>query len=187
VAIAKQGSNGIFSAEPSVINFGIDGSGPFRQTLRIRNVSNDVRRVHVLVPTSNAFSVIFNKKVHPLPPQSHPHPQGDLPPGFTEDLQIEYRPPTLDKISYTSDSVRIQSDGDPLVVPIHIFPTLSMANLPPKIDFGPVELASSAMRRFELKSAIGVAFQFRIDAIKSCPAFIVDPPEGYTPPPPLMS
>jgi hypothetical protein len=110
-----------FEARPAVMHFGGFQTGQIHtQYLKILNISKSAKRLHIINPTTKEFTVRVEKR-------------GVLAPGMAETIAIDFQPTDW---RYHYDCIRIYTEADNLLVPIHGYPVVNVVNFPSQIDFG---------------------------------------------------
>lgn len=106
---------------PSVIHFGgFSLNKPHVYVVNILNVSVIPKRITIIPPTSEFFSIEYDRK-------------GRLSPGLAEEIKIIFEPTEW---RYYYDCIRIHSGDENLIVPIHGYPVVNEVSIPKLIDFG---------------------------------------------------
>lgn len=99
--------------------------------IKILNKATIPQRIHVLPLESNNFSFSMNKK-------------GLIPSGMSEEITISFKPT---EYKYFYDSLRINTDTENILLPIHAYPVLDRENLrnvfPRLIDFGTILIGTT--------------------------------------------
>ena len=117
-----------FEARPGVMHFGGYRVGEIHtQYLKILNVSGSAKRLHVINPTTKEFKVRVEKR-------------GVLAAGMAETLAIDFEPTEW---RYHYDCIRIYTEADNLLVPIHGYPVVNQVNFPQRVDFGTCALGQA--------------------------------------------
>jgi hypothetical protein len=163
------GTNGFFTALPSVVKFaGFETNKTHIIKLRILNNSPAPQRLHILPPQTSYFKIRYNKK-------------GMLPTGVAEDIYIQFTP-APDQYKYYYDSVRIHCEGDKLLIPIHAFPVINSKQpdlFPSVIDMGKSCVSGrSYNKQLQIESNCPVNFEYTIDVVQPHPEIIISPLQG---------
>ncbi|CAM9373948.1 unnamed protein product, partial [Discosporangium mesarthrocarpum] len=107
---SRLGRNLFFEARPAVMHFGgYTVHKAHSQKLRVTNISRSSRRMHILGPSTDSFKVRCNKK-------------GIVAPGSSEVIVVDFHPR---EYRYHYDCVRLHTDGENLLVPLHAYPVSS--------------------------------------------------------------
>lgn len=125
----KVGSNLNVIAEPAMAKFsGFEINKLNVLKIRIINKTTHPHRIYVLPPKSEYFNVKFDKK-------------GAIPSGMAEELYVHFKPT---EYKYYYDTIRINTQDDTLLIPLHGYPALSRDYLrelfPRLIDFGTLDI-----------------------------------------------
>lgn len=163
------GTNGFFTAMPSVIKFaGFETNKTHTIKLRILNNSPAPQRLHILPPQTSYFKIRYNKK-------------GMLPTGVAEDIYVQFTP-APDQYTYYYDSVRIHCEGDKLLVPIHAFPVINSKQpelFPSVIDMGiGCVVGKTYQKQLQIESNCPVSFEYNIEVLQPHPDIAVFPLMG---------
>ncbi|KAK3249974.1 hypothetical protein CYMTET_40624 [Cymbomonas tetramitiformis] len=143
----KTGHNHLFRITPSIVHFGgYEVGNVHRQTLHICNVSNRSTRLHIIPPNTPFFKIFFDKK-------------GLVAPGMSEEIRLEFCPTEW---RYFYDCIRVHSDGENLVVPIHAYPVMNETIFPTRIDFGKCGVNETKTRVVKLECKVPIQFEFEI-------------------------
>jgi hypothetical protein len=114
-----------FEARPAVVHFGGFQLGSLHtQYVKIMNVSSSAKRLCIINPTTKEFRVRVEKR-------------GIVSPGLAEVLAIDFEPTER---RYHFDCIRIFTEADNLLIPIHAYPVLNKVQFPSRLDFGEVAL-----------------------------------------------
>lgn len=120
----KIGSSSTVKADPAVVHFG--GFHPhriFTQTLKIKNACDRATRVHILPPETPYFRFKDFQK------------SGFMRPGLGDTITIEFVPT---EYRYYYDCVRVQTEDENLLIPIHAYPTMNTTLFPRQVSYLPV-------------------------------------------------
>jgi len=107
------------------------------QKIRLINTSDRAHRVHILPPSTKVFSIKMKKK-------------GNLAPGMHQNIFIHFKPK---EHKYYYDSLRVHTESQNLVIPIHAFPVISREHktiFPRLIDFGTIEIGETQTMKFPI-------------------------------------
>ncbi|GLI65137.1 hypothetical protein VaNZ11_008595 [Volvox africanus] len=161
---SKVGSTRVLQAEPAVLNFGGFTLGQvFSQTLLIRNVRARGTRFHILAPSTPFFkATCANKK-------------GLLAPGMSEEVVVEFCP---SHYRYYYDCIRVHSEDENLLIPIHAYPVANETLFPTRVDFGRAAVGQELVRKHTLECKVPVDFEFEIVETRPNPCFKVEPARG---------
>ncbi|XP_074658961.1 cilia- and flagella-associated protein 221-like [Tubulanus polymorphus] len=159
---SKVAQNSVVQARPSVLHFEVGRTNNLE--LRLANVSTEVQRYHIIPPQTKYFNIKYTKNER-------------LVPGLTLDCIVEFNP---DEWRYYYDCIRIHCQGDDnLVIPIHAYPTMNMADFPRQLDFNSIPVGQSATRTVQLRSDNApIEFEYQISILQPHPAFTVEPMAG---------
>ena len=164
----KIGENSLFSIEPKVLHFaGYRLNVRNTKAVKIVNKSSTMQRFHLIQPVSKDFQVRMEKK-------------GAIPPGMSEIVLVDFFPR---KHAYFGDELKIHSadNQNQLFVPIHAYPVLTQdSTIPNSVDFGGCGVGQVMRKKYRLKSAAPVDFEFKFELQNdnSNGAFSVEPAEG---------
>ena len=125
------GTNDFITVEPECVFFkGFETMKLNIRKFRVMNNSTKMQRIHILPPMSPYFRINYKKK-------------GGLAPGISEEVAIHFYP---HEYRNYYDKIRIHTEDENLVVPIHAFPVLDRENLrnvfPKLIDFGILDIGN---------------------------------------------
>ena len=135
------------------------------QYLKILNISGTAKRLHIVNPTTAEFKVRVEKC-------------GVLAPGMVETLAVDFEP---SEWKYHYDCIRIYTEADNLLVPIHAYPVMNEVNVPRRIDFGKCYLSETCKRVVRLACDVPIQFEFRLSIRKDHSDFRVSPLSGVVP------
>jgi len=117
-----------FEARPAVLHFGGFTAGTIHtQYLKIINISGSAKRLHIINPTTREFKVRVEKR-------------GVLAPGMAETLAIDFEPT---EFRYHYDCIRIFTEADNLLVPIHGYSVVNDVQFPTRVDFSSCPLSET--------------------------------------------
>ncbi|XP_065839595.1 cilia- and flagella-associated protein 221-like [Oscarella lobularis] len=161
------GRNSLVQAEPATIHFaGFRKNETCTRILRIKNVSSECQRVHLIPPTTKEFSTVYKSK-------------GSLVPGLSFDVAVGFHG---SEHRFYEDNIRIHCQGDEnLLIPIYAYPTMDFSQFPRKVTFPSTPVGTTRRKNFVLSSPIPVEFEFEISAVKRHPAVSVSPMTGIIP------
>ena len=163
---ATIGSNGALEARPSVLHFGgFELNKVHEQVLRIVNVSGVSQRLHIIMPGTPYLQARVDKK-------------GAIAPGMSEDVTIQFRPTEW---RYYYDCLRLHSERDNILVPIHAYPVVNEVEFPRRIDLGQCLLSRATSRTATLSCKVPIPFDFQLRVVKPHPDFVVHPMSGQIP------
>ncbi|GMH34242.1 hypothetical protein BSKO_02076 [Bryopsis sp. KO-2023] len=163
----RVGSNNILDVVPGIIHFGgFQINKPQRQIVRIRNAAGFSTRVHVLPPNTPFFQMGWRKH------------RGLIAPGMCEEVEIEFHPKEW---RYYYDCIRVHSEGENLLVPIHGYPTMNESRFPSQVDFGLCRVGEPTEKIIEMKCKVPIDFEFEIRIVKGCSSFTIAPLQGIVP------
>jgi hypothetical protein len=180
---SKLERNKFFEVQPSVVYYGgflVDHV--HEQVVHVVNISSVTKRIHILPCDTPFFRVHTRKK-------------GKVAPGMSEELVIHFTP---NEWRYYYDTIRIHSDDDNLVIPLHAYPTVApksgpkmMARTLPKEqpEFFPVKvdmgrncpLARTTHKSVPIICNVPVDFEFSINVLTPHPDMELEPLEGSVP------
>lgn len=164
---SKVGVTRILQADPAVLHFGGYTVGQvLRQTLRVRNVKASGTRIHILPPSTPFFKATCDAK------------KGLLAAGMSDEITIEFFP---QQYRYYYDCIRIHSEEENLLIPIHAYPSTNQAAFPTRVDFGRCALGEEVSRTVALECRVPVEFEFEIVEVSPHPSFKVEPMSGVVP------
>ncbi|CAM9283787.1 unnamed protein product [Heterosigma akashiwo] len=163
---AMLGRNTIVQASPAILHFdGYTLKECHTQTVSVVNISNESRRVHILPPTTPNFKIRMNKR-------------GTLAPGMAEHLKVDFYP---SEYKYHYDCIRVHTEEENLLIPMHAYPIANDVVFPKLIDFGVRELGRMVRKKYEIKCQTPVQFEYQLDVRKAHPFFKVEPLSGIIP------
>lgn len=180
---SKLQRNKFFEIQPSVVYYGgflLDHV--HEQVVHVVNISSVTKRLHVLPCDTPFFKVHLKKK-------------GKVAPGMSEELVIQFTP---NEWRYYYDSIRIHSDDDNLVIPLHAYPTVAPKSgpkmtartlpkeqpefFPVKVDMGRNCLLSKTTHKsVPIICNVPVDFEFSINVLQPHPDMELEPLEGSVP------
>ena len=154
-------------ASPFVLHFGGYEVGKVhKQVLRVYNTADYSHRVHVVPPGTPFFKSHVDKK------------HGVIAPGMCLDVAVEFCPKEW---RYYYDCIRVHSEEENLLVPIHAYPTMNEAKFPSAIDFGRCEVGRRARRTVTLGCNVPIQFEFMIETPGPADEFHIEPVAGVIP------
>ncbi|EFJ43939.1 hypothetical protein VOLCADRAFT_121366 [Volvox carteri f. nagariensis] len=163
----KVGSTRVLQAEPAVLNFGGYTLGQvYSQTLIIRNVRARGARFHILAPNTPFFKATCSNK------------KGLLAPGMSEEVVVEFCP---SHYRYYYDCIRVHSEDENLLIPIHAYPVANETLFPTRVDFGRGPVGQEIVKTHTLECKVPVDFEFEIVETRPNPCFRVEPSRGVIP------
>lgn len=77
-----------------------------------------------------------------------------------ERLYIDFEPLEW---RYHYDCIRIHSQAENLLIPIHGYPTLNAVEFPPRLDFGACVLNETQRKVARLTCNVPIQFEFRVE------------------------
>jgi len=180
-----------FEAKPSVIHFaGFTLNTVQQRVIKLVNVGKITKRVHILPATTTHFSILYDKR-------------GRVPPGMCEEIVVQFMPTEW---RYYYDCIRIHSEDENILVPIHAYPSVAQISaplklshternapagpfgpgdvpgyFPTKVDFGICMLCKRVERVVPIRNDTGASFEFSIDVLHSHPDLDVQPSRGTVP------
>eukprot|EP00297_Palpitomonas_bilix_P001409 CAMPEP_0113878408 /NCGR_PEP_ID=MMETSP0780_2-20120614/6661_1 /TAXON_ID=652834 /ORGANISM="Palpitomonas bilix" /LENGTH=949 /DNA_ID=CAMNT_0000864865 /DNA_START=261 /DNA_END=3110 /DNA_ORIENTATION=+ /assembly_acc=CAM_ASM_000599 len=162
----KLGKNAYFESKPSILHFGgFAVHHVHKQEVRVLNISKDSKRLHVVPPTTPFFRIQYKKK-------------GLIAPGMSEDLTVEFSPT---EYRYYYDCIRIHSEDENLVIPLHGYPVLNSVDFPRMIDFGKAPLRQTQRQFISLGCKVPIEFEYELHVIEPHRDFEVFPTSGIIP------
>lgn len=181
---SKLQRNKYFEVQPSVVYFGgfvLDHM--HEQVVHLVNISSQTKRIHILQCETPFFRVCVDKK-------------GRVAPGMSEQLRIQFTP---NEWRYYYDMVRIHSEDDNLIIPLHAYPTVvpipapgpvprntiqSRAQaefFPSKVDMGWCQLSKTIRKLVPISCDVPVDFEFSVRVLEPHPDMEVGPMQGFVP------
>lgn len=135
VAFGTGTNNTGILVEPLVVKFaGFEARKLNVFRVRLTNVTAKPLRVQIFSPHTQFFAVKYDKKPQILS-------------GATEELYVHFTP---NEYKYHFDQIRIHVGDDPIILPIHGYPSLTRDNLrdlfPRLLDFGSVDVGAVEIR-----------------------------------------
>ena len=97
---------------------------------------------------------------------------------MADTLAIDFEP---SEWRYHYDCIRIFTESDNLLVPIHAYPVVNEVTFPSRLDFGSCVLGETQTRAVRLGCSVPIQFEFRVDMPQSNPDFRVTPKSGIIP------
>ncbi len=175
--------NKFFQAQPSVVYFGgfvLDHM--HEQVIQLVNISNETKRIHILQCETPYFRVLLKKK-------------GKIAPGMSETLTVQFAP---NEWRYYYDTIKIHSEDDNLLIPLHAYPTVAPIHttsivgtgistrdqpefFPKQVDFGWCQLSKTITKSVPIICHVPVAFEFSVRILEPHPDMSVEPLEGSVP------
>jgi hypothetical protein len=175
--------NKYFQAQPSVVYFGgfvVDHM--HEQVVHLINISNHTKRIHILQCETPYFRVLLKKK-------------GKIAPGMSEKLTVQFSP---NEWRYYYDTIRIHSEDDNILIPLHAYPTVAPIQapitssknpsareqpdfFPNEVDFGWCQLSKTKTKSVPIICHVPVAFEFSVRILDPHPDISVEPMEGSVP------
>lgn len=108
--------------------------------------------------------------------------KGLLPTGMAEELLISFKPT---EYKYFFDTLRINTETENILVPIHAYPVLDRDNLrnifPRLIDFGTIIIGETSTITSFLTCKIPINFEFEFVFTNHHPDMIISPIKGIIP------
>ncbi|CAD8145233.1 unnamed protein product [Paramecium pentaurelia] len=166
----KVGTNQNVIVEPAVVKFCGFEIGKLNEIkVRVINKNKQPQRIYVFPPKSEIFNVKFDKK-------------GAIPSGMAEELYVQFKP---QEYKYFYDVIRINTQDDTLLIPIHAYPALSRDGLrelfPRLIDFGTLDIGESQTYSYPIQSKVPLNFEFEFNITKDCQDIKIEPIKGIVP------
>mmetsp|Transcript_9584 Transcript_9584/g.18058 ORF Transcript_9584/g.18058 Transcript_9584/m.18058 type:complete len:1002 (+) Transcript_9584:336-3341(+) len=166
----KVGCNEQFSVRPAIVHFGgYDVKSVHRTTVRVTNTTSHSKRIVILPPNTPFFKATCNKK-------------GLVAPGMSEDIRLEFCPTEW---RYYYDCIRVHSESENLIVPIHAYPVMNDVIFPVRIDFGNCAADQLYTKKVKLECKVPIQFEFDIRPLTpggaSLAAVSVAPASGFVP------
>mmetsp|Transcript_35904 Transcript_35904/g.83232 ORF Transcript_35904/g.83232 Transcript_35904/m.83232 type:complete len:1012 (+) Transcript_35904:171-3206(+) len=163
---AQLGRNLEFEARPSVVHFGgYQLHEIHTQYLRVINISSTSQRLNIINPTTPHFKVRCDKR-------------GIVAPGMEETIAIDFIP---HEWKYHYDCIRIFTEGENILVPIHAYPVMNQVEFPKWVDFGQCELSATHRKVFSLECNVPIQFEYELTIEKHHSDFKVFPMRGVVP------
>mmetsp|Transcript_18802 Transcript_18802/g.24219 ORF Transcript_18802/g.24219 Transcript_18802/m.24219 type:complete len:1082 (-) Transcript_18802:17-3262(-) len=160
------GRNKIVQASPAIVHFdGYTLKECHTQQVSVINISASSKRIHILPPSTTNFKIRMSKR-------------GLLAPGMSENIKIDFYPSEL---KYHYDCVKVHTEDENLLIPIHAYPTANDVIFPKFIDFGIKELGKKFKKKYSIRCGVPVQFEFHLDVRKEHPFFTVHPLTGIIP------
>ncbi|CAM9368319.1 unnamed protein product [Ectocarpus fasciculatus] len=163
---SRLGRNLLFEARPAVVHFGGYVLGKAHsQCVRVVNISRTSQRLHILGPATDNFKMRCNKK-------------GLVAPGSSEVIHVDFHPR---EHRYHYDCLRLHTDSENLLVPLHAYPVMNDVIFPERLDFGVRALGETVRRVVKMVCKVPIQFEFEIEVTKSHPHFKIGPLRGMVP------
>ncbi|KAL4456204.1 hypothetical protein ABPG74_014165 [Tetrahymena malaccensis] len=167
--IKYQGNSFIQVEPPSAKFMGYEINKLNTIKVKVINKATIPQRIHVLPLESNNFTIKMNKK-------------GLLPTGMSEEIQISFKPT---EYKYFYDTIRINTETENVIIPIHAYPVLDRDNLrnvfPRLIDFGTILIGETNTISNYLVCKIPINFEFEFIFQKDHPDMKIIPMKGIIP------
>lgn len=155
-----------FVSTPALVHYGgFKVQETHVQVVTIVNRAKASRRLQILPPTTEFFKISYQKC-------------GMLAAGMSIKISIKFIP---SEYIYYYDCLRITSESQNLVVPIHAYPMINKIEFPKYIAFGDVALCEPISKKFSLRCSVPVDFGFHIEISRPHPYFKVEPVKGIIP------
>ncbi|CAD8158515.1 unnamed protein product [Paramecium octaurelia] len=156
--------------EPEIVRFaGFEVGKLNLLKIRVINKYLQPQRILVIPPKTNFFNVKYDKK-------------GAIASGMFEEIYISFKP--FEYKQY-QDSMRINTQFDSILIPIHAFPAINRDYLrdlfPRYLDFGTLELGEQFSQRFPIQNKVPLNFDFEFIVIKDNMDFRITPLRGTIP------
>jgi len=160
------GKSKFFTATPAVVHFGglIVGK-THEHVVNIVNTSSNAQRMYVYNPSDPAFKTEYVK-------------QGSLAPGMSQKITIKFCPT---EYKYYHDFLRIQTDAETLLIPLHAYPVLNKLDFPRSCSFGFVPLCEPRRKVVTLTCSIPVDFSYELEVVEPHAYFHIEPVSGVIP------
>ncbi|CAM9375864.1 unnamed protein product [Ectocarpus sp. 12 AP-2014] len=163
---SRLGRNLLFEARPAVAHFGGYVVGrAHSQCVRVVNISRTSQRLHILGPATDNFKMRCSKK-------------GLVAPGSSEVITVDFHPR---EHRYHYDCLRLHTDSENLLVPLHAYPVMNDVIFPKRLDFGVHALGETVRRVVKMVCKVPIQFEFEIEVTKSHPHFKIGPLRGMVP------
>jgi hypothetical protein len=141
----------IFSASPGIIHFsGLTAGTESTQVLSIINRSSSSQRLIILPPSTEYFSIDYEKR-------------GLLAAGMAQKIVVKFRPT---EFKYYYDAIKIRSEVDNLLIPIHGYPIINKIDFPSKLSFGCTPLCEPVSRVRKLFALVCVSVIWMLNAYR---------------------
>jgi len=160
------GKSKFFTATPAVVHFGGLVVGKTHEhVVNIVNTSSNAQRMYVYNPSDHAFKSEYEK-------------QGSLAPGMSQKITIKFRPT---EYKYYHDFLRIQTDAETILIPLHAYPVLNKLDFPRSCSFGFVPLCEPRKKVITLTCSIPVDFSYELEVVEPHAYFHIEPLSGVIP------
>ncbi len=120
-----------FSASPPVLHFaGLVAGQVQTLTLNIINRSATSQRLLIVPPSTGFFKIAYEKR-------------GLLAPGMPQKIIVTFQP---EEFKYYYDAIKIRSEEENLLIPIHGYPIVNKIDFPSHLSFGTTPLCEPVTR-----------------------------------------
>ncbi len=160
------GKSKYFTATPAVVHFGgLVVGKTHEQVVNVVNTSPNAQRLYVYSPQDPAFKAEYLKS-------------GSLAPGMSQKITLKFRPT---EYKYYHDYLRIQTDGETILIPMHAYPVLNKLEFPRTLSFGFVPLCEPRKKIIQLACSIPVDFSYEIEVTQPHAYYSIEPLGGVIP------
>lgn len=104
--------------------------------------------------------------------------RGFIAPGLSEDITIEFCPT---EHRYYYDCIRIHSEEENLLVPIHAYPVMNDIKFPAAIDFGKCQVGELHVKEVHISCKVPIDFEYEVIVRQDNRQFHVSDTRGVVP------
>lgn len=104
--------------------------------------------------------------------------RGFIAPGLSEEITLEFCPT---EHRYYYDCIRIHSEEENLLVPIHAYPVMNEIKFPSRVDFGSCQVGELHVKEIHISCKVPIDFEYEIVVLKDSHQFHVSDMKGVVP------
>ena len=154
----------VFESSIPIIHFsGFEINKKHEIIINIINISSKIQRMSIIPPNETEFTIEY-KKI------------GTLASGLSQQIKIYFNP---SEYRYYKDFIRIRSENETLIIPLHGYPVINQIDFPSNISFGKVPLLKSVVKYLTLKCSIPINYSFSLNILQPHPYFNITPTGMY--------